>query len=179
MQTRHIQVPDSRLATRRARVSHLPWRREPFNFCTADRHCRDRSGSGVPVCPPGASSEGRRAHERWLREQRFAAYTVFVATADKWATRADGPDADGVWRHDQEFYDEMTAVESALALLGPAEVVEAMHPIRSALLHLQDAPDLEAPSAAQQYWKRQQAFVRAAQQQLHPPRRFWRVRQGN
>ena len=67
----------------------------------------------------GASSEGKRAHERWLREQRYEAYKVFLATADKWSTRAKGPDADAAWEPGQDFYDEMTAAESAVELLAP------------------------------------------------------------
>jgi hypothetical protein len=124
----------------------------------------------------GASSEGKRAHERWLREQRFEAYKTFLATADKWSTRAKGPDADAKWEPGQDFYDEMTAAESAVELLGPPEVVEAMDPIRSALLHLQEVRTPGAPSAAQKYWDRQRAFVYAAQRQMDPPKRFKRVR---
>ncbi|OUE28913.1 hypothetical protein BFL35_16250 (plasmid) [Clavibacter michiganensis] len=124
----------------------------------------------------GASSEGKRAHERWLREQRFEAYKAFLATADKWATRAKGSDADGEWEPEQEFYDEMTAAESAVELLGPPEVVEAMDPIRSALLHLQEVRTPGGPSASQKYWDRQRAFVHAAQQQMDPTTRSKAVR---
>jgi len=124
----------------------------------------------------GASSEGKREHERWLREQRFDAYKAFLAMTDKWATRAKGPDADADWEPGQDFYDEMTAAEGAVELLGPADVVAAMDPIRSALLHLQEVRDAGAPSAAQDYWAHERAFVHAAQQHMLPRKRFAPVR---
>lgn len=124
----------------------------------------------------GASIEGKREHQRWLREQRFGAYARFLATADKWATRAKGPDAGADWDPGQEFYDEMTTAESAVELLGPDDVVAAMDPIRSAVLHLQEVHDPGAPSAAQAYWSHQRTFVLAAQQQLHPPAKFLSAR---
>lgn len=120
----------------------------------------------------GASSEGKQQHARWLREQRFDAYKTFLATADKWATRAKGPETDAEWEPGQDFYDEMTAAESAVELLGPHDVVAAMDPIRSAVLRLQQVRDAGAPSASEDYWRQQRAFVGAAQQHLQPCKRL-------
>jgi len=119
----------------------------------------------------GASGEGKQQHERWLREQRLDAYKTFLATADKWATRAKGPDTGTDWEPGQDFYDEMTAAEGAVELLGPGDVVAAMDPIRSAVLRLQEVRDVGATTAAQDYWSCQRAFVHAAQQQMHPRKR--------
>lgn len=114
----------------------------------------------------GARAEAKREHARWLTERRFEAYRDFLATADKWATRATGPTDAGPAEPGQDFYDEMTAVEAAIELVGPQEAADAMSPIRSALLHLQDEREPGHKSAAMFYWEKQRAFTAVAQKHL-------------
>lgn len=67
----------------------------------------------------GARIEARREHARWLRERRFEAYREYLRTADKWATRAKSPTEAGPVPPEQIFYDEMTAAEAGVELVGP------------------------------------------------------------
>ncbi len=124
----------------------------------------------------GARTEARREQARWLRERRFEAYWEYLTASDKWATRAGDPTAPGAQEPGQSFYDEMIVAEAAVELVGPAEVVKAMPPLRLALDALFYAPDPDG-ELGPRYWRQQRVFVALAQEHMvvEPRRGWWAV----
>jgi hypothetical protein len=113
----------------------------------------------------GTWKEAQREHARWLRERRHQAYEKFMAVMEKWATRAVIPGPQPFREPDPEFYDEMTAAESAVDLVGPQEVIAAMQPMRYAILKMYLGPE-ESKFTQTAYHAKQQAFVSVARAQM-------------
>jgi len=113
----------------------------------------------------GARVEANREHARWLRERRHEAYEKFMAVTEKWATRAVIPEPQPFREPDSEFYDEMTAAESAVDLVGSQEAIAAMQPMRAAILDMYLGPE-ESRFTQTAYNNRQQAFVSVARTQM-------------
>lgn len=125
----------------------------------------------------GARTEARREQARWLRERRFEAYKEYLTASDKWAMRAVDLNARGAQEPGQSFYDEMIVAEAAVELVGPARVVGAMPPLRSAL----DALIYDSHKGGKlspEYWAVQRAFVAVAQEHMvvEPGRIWWASR---
>ena len=68
----------------------------------------------------GAWIQSRREHERWVREQRFAAYNSLMKLAERVRSR-NSADADG----DAEYFSQLFQALGTLRLVGPAAVLQA------------------------------------------------------
>jgi hypothetical protein len=107
----------------------------------------------------GAWLQGRREHEKWIRERRFEAYTRYMQVAQRWNVRLSAK-IDG---NDEEFLDEMVAAEAEIDLLGPKAVRDLMDDIRAALLAWERLNGANFSDHSAATWEKFRAFEEAAQ----------------
>lgn len=116
----------------------------------------------------GAWLSSRREHDRWVREQRAAAYRAFMSAAERMPTLHGGK----VTARDERYFDEFQEALAVIRLIGPAQVVNA------AVDHLaaaykstkaarnQDSNPAAHAAAQQSYFEARDHFIAAARGEL-------------